>query len=172
MSLPRADVSAHSSWSSLVRGTPQFWSRSLFWSLGFAASIGIPTVLIDSPFFQRMTPSTWWNYVLWVASALLGGAIMALRKHPGAQTCKVEGSAMGSGALAYLAVGCPICNKVVVAVLGVSGALNYFAAVQPLIGILSITIMVLTLRRMVRFISRGTARFIPVTRSIARETHG
>ena len=149
-----------------MRGAPQFWLRTFFWSLVFATAIGVPTVLVDSPFFQRMTPSTWWNYVLWVASALLSGAIMALRKHPGAQTCKVEGSAMGSGALAYLAVGCPICNKIVVAVLGVSGALNYFAAVQPLIGILSITLMVLTLRRMARFISRGTARFVPVTRAL------
>lgn len=34
------------------------------------------------------------------------------------------GSASGSSLVAALAVGCPVCNKLVVAALGVSGALN------------------------------------------------
>ena len=34
--------------------------------------------------------------------------------------------------LAFLAVGCPLCNKVVVLLLGASGALTYFEPIQPL----------------------------------------
>ena len=39
-------------------------------------------------------------------------------------------------------VGCPVCNKIVVAVLGVSGALTYWAPIQPIVGILSIALLV------------------------------
>ena len=43
--------------------------------------------------------------------------------------------------LATFAVGCPICNKLVVAVLGVSGALTYWAPLQPVVGILSLLLL-------------------------------
>ena len=39
---------------------------------------------------------------------------------------------MGS-MLSLFAVGCPICNKLVVMAVGVSGALNWFAPLQPLL---------------------------------------
>ena len=42
---------------------------------------------------------------------------------------------------AFLAIGCPICNKVVVALLGVSGALSVFAPIQPIIGAASIALL-------------------------------
>jgi hypothetical protein len=37
-------------------------------------------------------------------------------------------------------VGCPVCNKLVVVLLGSSGALTYFAPVQPLLGLLAVTL--------------------------------
>lgn len=46
-----------------------------------------------------------------------------------------------AGAAAYLAIGCPICNKVVVAALGVSGALRHFAPFQPIIGAVSLALL-------------------------------
>lgn len=47
----------------------------------------------------------------------------------------------------YLAVGCPICNKLVVALLGTSGALTYFAPIQPLLGVGAVALLVFALRR-------------------------
>jgi hypothetical protein len=39
------------------------------------------------------------------------------------------------------AVGCPICNKLVVAVLGAGGALSYFGPAQPVLGAASIVLL-------------------------------
>jgi hypothetical protein len=49
--------------------------------------------------------------------------------------------AVGASLLATLAVGCPVCNKLVVALIGFSGALSYWAALQPLLGVLSIMLL-------------------------------
>jgi hypothetical protein len=35
-------------------------------------AIGIPTDLIDTPLFSRMTPARWWDYPLWLVVAALG----------------------------------------------------------------------------------------------------
>lgn len=47
--------------------------------------------------------------------------------------------------MSAFAVGCPICNKLVVAVLGVSGALNVWSPIQPLLGLASVTLLGLAL---------------------------
>jgi len=47
--------------------------------------------------------------------------------------------------LSGFAVGCPICNKLVVALIGVSGALNYWAPLQPLLGLLSVGVLLVGL---------------------------
>jgi hypothetical protein len=95
-------------------------------------AIGVPTVLIENSFFKRMTPTSGWQYVAWVVVALLTGLVMAARHLP-RSNCRVEGKALAGGGLAHLAVGCPICNKIVVPL-----ALNYFPPVQPLLALLSV----------------------------------
>lgn len=51
----------------------------------------------------------------------------------------MRGSA--GGVLSAFAVGCPICNKLVVALVGVSGALNVWAPVQPLVGMAALALL-------------------------------
>lgn len=133
-----------------------FWVRAVGWGLLFGMAIGIPTVLVDSPLFSRMTPATWWSYVTWITVSLLGGLVMALRKM--VRMCSVEGSATAGGGLAYLAVGCPICNKVVVAMVGTSGALSFFAPLQPVLAAMSLIILGVAVRRQVKLATRGSTR--------------
>jgi hypothetical protein len=45
---------------------------------------------------------------------------------------------LGTSVVSALAVGCPICNKVVVGLLGVSGALSMWAPIQPVLAVLSV----------------------------------
>jgi hypothetical protein len=52
-----------------------------------------------------------------------------------------RGRTIGATLLATFAVGCPVCNKLVVAVLGVSGALSYWAPIQPVVGVLSVALL-------------------------------
>lgn len=46
------------------------------------------------------------------------------------------------GVLAYLAVGCPVCNKLVLVALGSSGAMTWFAPLQPILAGLGVVVMV------------------------------
>lgn len=65
----------------------------------------------------------------------------------------------GVGALAaYFAIACPVCNKIVLFALGLSGALNVFAPLQPIIGIASVALLTGTLGWRLRQVARGCAR--------------
>jgi len=44
------------------------------------------------------------------------------------------------------AVGCPVCNKLVVLALGAGGALTYFAPVQPVMALLTLGLLLYALR--------------------------
>jgi hypothetical protein len=144
-----------------------FWGQSGAWALGIALVIGIPTVLIPNDLFRRMTPTRWWDFVFWGVTALLSGAVLAARVLPGAARCKVGGQALAGYALTFLAVGCPLCNKIVVGVIGASGALAYFAPIQPLLGSVSVAVLALTLHRTLHSVrndvgdpSDGSAHFM------------
>lgn len=103
-----------------------------------ALVVGVPTDVIDTPWFTRMTPVRVWEVPVLVLTALLTGAWFGLRA---AGRSGVSSGVFGSSVLSALAVGCPICNKIVIALLGVSGALGIWAPVQPVIGALSVAVL-------------------------------
>ena len=98
-----------------------------------ALVLAIPTAIVSNSFFSRMTPVEPEQYAFWVATSLLTGALLATYLEPGLRR-GLAGQSAGAGLLGVFAVGCPICNKLVVALLGTSGALTYFAPIQPLLG--------------------------------------
>lgn len=108
-----------------------------------AAVTGVPADLIDTPLFGRQVAVTDWAYPVWIVSSILIGLLVATEIRPGEP-------AAGGGLLALFAVGCPLCNKPVVLLLGTSGALNWFAPIQPVLGGLAVvglaTALVLRLR--------------------------
>ncbi|NMM24690.1 MAG: hypothetical protein HHJ11_14585 [Phycicoccus sp.] len=110
-------------------------------SVIFALLIGIPTVLIPNPVFGRVIPAHAWNYPVWIASSVLAGMLAAtyVRSARGiAETKETDDTGdapsrfgMVGGVLAWFAVGCPVCNKIALLALGYSGAITWFAPVQP-----------------------------------------
>ncbi|HEX7537067.1 MAG TPA: hypothetical protein VF391_08680 [Dermatophilaceae bacterium] len=110
-------------------------------SVAFALLIGVPTVLIPNPVFGRQVPVQLWSYPVWIASSILAGMLAATYVRPvcGIAETRVmhdTGDAhsrwgMAGGVLAWFAVGCPVCNKIALLALGYSGALTWFAPVQP-----------------------------------------
>ncbi len=113
--------------------TPKVWLIAIAATVGTALLIAIPAAIIENPIFGRTVEVRAQDYVLLTLTALLGGltlASFALYSDGGS-----EGKATAGGFLSFLAVGCPVCNKVVVAAIGTSGALNFFAPAQLLIGI-------------------------------------
>lgn len=127
---------------------------TLFGAAAVALLIGIPTDVVPNPWFTRMTPIYADQYIWWVATSLLTGALLATYFSAGAkQAAPVSG--IGGGLLGYLAIGCPICNKLIVGVLGVSGALNYFAPIQPALGALAVLLGAIGLVIRLRILGRG-----------------
>lgn len=116
-------------------------------AIATALVIGIPTGIIQTPWYHRMTPVLWWNYPVWAASAILTGALVATYvRDPALPIPATQGGKTFLGSLVTLfAVGCPICNKLVVMAIGVSGALNWFAPIQPLLAIGSLGLLVYAL---------------------------
>ncbi|MDN6372020.1 MAG: hypothetical protein L0K12_03725 [Brevibacterium aurantiacum] len=45
------------------------------------------------------------------------------------------------GMLGWFAGGCPVCNKIALLVLGYTGALTYFAPLQPVLAVLSVVLL-------------------------------
>lgn len=119
------------------------WFVAVAAAAAAALVIGVPTGIIDTSFYTRMTPVRWWDYPVWAISAILVGLTVAtyVRVDAAPPLHSRAGRTVGGTVLATFAVGCPVCNKLVVGVLGASGALAYWAPIQPLIGILSVALL-------------------------------
>jgi hypothetical protein len=123
--------------------TPKAWIiTTLVAAIGLVV-IGLPTAIYENPFFLRMTQVRAQDYVIWVVSSVLIGLIVGSYFAGGPKAG--EGKILSGGVLSVLAVGCPICNKPVVMLLGTSGALTFFAPVQLYIGIASVFLLGWTL---------------------------
>lgn len=140
----------------------RFWLTALVATAASLAILGIPTAVIPNPWFIRMTPTEPFNVATMLLSAPLMGLLTAtyLARSPGNPEASGErsGRATVGGVAAYLAIGCPICNKIIVGVLGVSGALNIFAPIQPVIGAVSVALLAATLMWRLRRRSEDCAR--------------
>jgi len=111
--------------------------------------IAVPTDLIDTPLFWRAVPPTWWAWpALLVSSALAGLLTATYVAVPAGRTDDEKprrGGYLG-GFLTFFAVGCPVCNKLVLLALGTSGALTWFEPVQPVLQLVAVALLVWALR--------------------------
>jgi hypothetical protein len=123
--------------------TPNAWfMTTLAAAIGLAA-IGLTTAIFENWFFVRMTPVRVQDYVIWILSSVLIGLIVG-SYFVGSSTSG-EGKFVSGGMLSVVAVGCPTCNKLVVLLLGSTGALTFFAPLQLYIGIASVLLLGSTL---------------------------
>ena len=103
--------------------------------------VGVPTDLVDTPVFGREIPPTWWSWPALLASAVLSGMLLAT--YGGTPLRSDDGSrrGWGGGVLIFFAVGCPVCNKLVLLALGSAGALTWFEPVQPLLSLAAVALL-------------------------------
>lgn len=134
-----------------------------------AVIIGLSTVLIPNSFFSRDISAEWWDYPVWILMSILLGLLIATYvREPGAEvrssrgvkgvadeaaeavgaersddSSERRGGAFGTvgGMLGWFAVGCPVCNKIALAVLGYTGALTYFAPLQPVLAVFAVVLL-------------------------------
>ncbi|MCY3618809.1 MAG: hypothetical protein OXH67_07235 [Acidimicrobiaceae bacterium] len=135
------------------------WPRAVLFAGVAAVLIAVPSDLIDTPIFGRPVEVRWIDYVILAVTSALIGLIFAIRPEPAdpvdtavseelAVTVDRQGTrTIWGGFVSFLAVGCPVCNQAVVALVGVSGALSWWAPVQPFIGLLAVGLLLYTLRK-------------------------
>ncbi len=141
------------------------WRVAVLGGIGTAILVALPTAVMPNPIFGRAIEVTWWSYPIVVLTGILGGLLLATYvKEPGqpdraglagppglteeqpAEEAKASKLGIAGAFIAYFAVGCPVCNKLVLIALGASGAMTWFAPVQPFLAVASVILMAVALR--------------------------
>lgn len=148
--------------SAIRRFTARQWSVAAGAAVVVALLVGLPTDVIPNPVFGRPVPVTWWSYPVLVVTAVLGGVLAATYVRTDDELDRPARTGGVGGLLSFFAVGCPVCNKVVVLALGTVGARRWFEPLQPLLAVASIVLLVVALRSRVRY-----ADACPLPRSTA-----
>ncbi len=133
------------------------WIRVVGSAILFAAVIAVPTRLVPNGWFRRMTPTRPQDYAFLAVASILAGLVIGLH-HLAARGPQRAFVAGGLGT--FLAVGCPVCNKVVVALIGVAGATGVFAPLQPVIGLGSIALLAWAVHRTARAATSTTCSLV------------
>jgi hypothetical protein len=119
----------------------RYWLSAAAWALAAVLVIGVPTDVVPNPWFNRVVPVRPLDYVVLALTSVLSGALLATYTLPSSSATPTGGrTGLAAGVLGWFAIGCPVCNKLVVVLLGSSGALTYFAPIQPLLGLLAVTL--------------------------------
>lgn len=131
--------------AALRRRPSSYWRRVAGWTAVTAIAIALPARLVPNDFFQRMTPTRPLDYVFWIISSVLVGLVVAFGR-----SSRSDASSVVGGTATLFAVGCPVCNKLVVALIGTAGALDFFVPIQPVLGTAAIGLLLWSLRRQAR----------------------
>lgn len=139
-------------WEELRTWPARRWYFALATAAATIVLVAIPTVLIPNPWFAREIPPTAWSWPVLIVTGVLAGLVAATYVARKDGDSKERGGVLGTaGALgAFFAVGCPVCNKLVLLAIGYTGALQFFEPFQPFLAAGSIALLALALVMRVR----------------------
>ena len=157
-----------------VRLDGRFIAWAIAWALVSLLAFGLVAAIIPNPVFGRQIPPEPFAMAVWLVSAPLMGLLGATYSAPAIPAATAtrlmpliiepadgashrQGTTLGTvaGFGAFLAIGCPVCNKVALVLLGAGGAMTVFAPLQPLIGAASLVLLAGTLAWRFRLRARG-----------------
>jgi hypothetical protein len=158
--------------ATLVDGRLLAWTVLLTVVSGLV--FGLVSAIIPNPVFGRSVPPEPFAYWVWLLSAPLMGLVLATYVVPlapvqsgvpqplvmgDAAVLERRSSRLGSvaGLAAFLAIGCPVCNKIALVLLGASGAMSIWAPLQPIVGAASLVLLVITATWRLRVRANGGA---------------
>jgi hypothetical protein len=169
----RPDIAPTETWYTL--GGMQSWQALRMWPArrwgiaGIAAvlstaALAIPTALIPNPVFGRAIEPEWWSWPVTILTGILAGLLVATYiATPRVDSGSAEDTAddgnstdhldragkagVVGGLVSFFAVGCPVCNKLVLIALGTTGAVQWFAPIQPILAVAAIGLLLWALRR-------------------------
>ena len=145
---------------------------TVVWTVASGLAFGLVSAIIPNPVFGRSVPPEAVAIGIWLVSAPLMGLVTATYTapaRPSATTAPIPlapadaagmdrrstrlGGLAGFGA--FLAIGCPVCNKVALVLLGASGAMSVWAPIQPVVGAVSLALLAVTVAWRLRLRARG-----------------
>ena len=129
------------------------WVTAAVSAVGVGLLVGLPTDLIPNPVFGRTIPPTTWSYPVLAVTAVLSGLLIATYVRgplPPVERDAASTRGMIGGAVSFFAVGCPVCNKLVLLALGTTGAVRWFEPIQPVLAVASILLLGYALRERLR----------------------
>jgi hypothetical protein len=134
--------------------TSRRWTTAAIAAVIVTLVIGLPTDIVPNPVFGRAVGITWWSYPVLAVTALLGGLLAATyvretRPELVADDKPARRGGIG-GLLSFFAVGCPVCNKLVIIALGSVGARRWFEPIQPYLAVVSVALLAMSLRSRLR----------------------
>lgn len=97
--------------------------------------------MIPTQFFTRMTPVSWFDWLILVLTSLLAGIYIGLYYYKKKQSEKGVCVATSGSFLGVFSYGCAICNKLLVGILGFTAVATYIIPIQPYIGIASVGLL-------------------------------
>ena len=135
--------------------TRDFWRSPADWparrwlvAAGVAALTvvvtAVPTAMIPTPFFGREIPTTAWAWPVLIVTSILAGLVAATyvaRRDVESDDRRASRFGLAGAVVTFFAVGCPVCNKLVLVVLGYTGAMQYFAPVQPILAVTAVVLL-------------------------------
>jgi hypothetical protein len=148
------------------------------WTAIALVAFGLVSAIIPNPVFGRQIPPEPFAIWVWLASAPLMGIVGATYTAPARSVTPAPRPLGGAGASnaaavpaeqrgttlgavgsfgAFLAIGCPVCNKIALVLLGASGAMTIYAPLQPVIGAASLALLAGTIMWRFRLRARGGA---------------
>jgi hypothetical protein len=122
-------------------GKIHYWITGIGLGASIFVLLGIVTDLIPNPWFVRMIPKTPFDYFFLIMNSVLLGSYIAIHFYKKSVTKICDTATYSGGITGFLAFGCPVCNKILVLLLGTTALITYFEPWRPILGIISIFLL-------------------------------
>ena len=100
-------------------------ARGVATAVGMFVVLGTVAALWQNPLFMRMTPAGGFEIALLLLQSVLAGIYVGLPQSPCGKRTAGAGAIIG-----FLGIACPVCNKVLVLLIGSALLLEYFEPVR------------------------------------------
>ena len=104
------------------------------------ATLGTVAALWTNPFFMRMTPTSGFEVALLLLQSALAGIYVGLPR----SQCGIRTAGFGA-VVGFLGIACPVCNKVLVILIGSTLLLEYFEPVRLYVALAGVALLAIAL---------------------------
>ncbi|MCR4335151.1 MAG: hypothetical protein NUV57_01290 [archaeon] len=108
----------------------------------FFIIMGTPTALVPNPFLEytRMIEATFFDYFFLATTSIMLAVLISLKLYFKSEK-QIGAKEVTGGVAGFVAFSCPICNMLLVALLGGATIMAFIEPLRPILGMVSIVIL-------------------------------